>query len=346
MTGCRRPTARATWATLALAAAAVGCERPTSILAPGSGEAAHIEGLWWLLLAVTGVPALVYIAVTALAVVRGRRRVEREAGRPEAGAPRQETRVIVLAGVAIPAALVLVALAGTVQVGARLSEEASAQAPALTVDVVGHQFWWRVLYPDHGIETANEIHVPAGAPVRLRVTSADVIHSFWVPRLFGKRDMTPGHVTELLVRVDAPGVYRGACYELCGVQHALMAFELVAHPPEEMDEWLASQARPARVPEVDPLARRGQEVFGEAQCAHCHAVRGMFSPGAAGAPGPDLTHLGSRRTLAAATLPNTRGHLAGWVLDPQPLKPGSRMPATHLAPDEMHALLRFLETLR
>jgi cytochrome c oxidase subunit II len=331
------------------------CTSPTSILETASAEARSLAELWWLLLAITLIPAIVYIAVALLAALRRRPAPEAVEGASEAGpddasrvppsaaATREVHRVLVIAGALIPTVIVVAALVATLHVGASVADV--EPDPALTIDVVGHQYWWRVVYPDHGIESANEIHVPVGAAVRFRLTSADVIHSFWVPRLFGKRDMTPGHISEIVVRVDEPGVYRGQCYEFCGLQHALMGFELVAHPPGEMERWLEANGAAAVRP-TDPLAERGLAVFRAAECGHCHAVRGVSEPGASGAPGPDLTHFASRRMLAAATVPNHRGHLAGWLLDPQALKPGNLMPASILAPDELHALLYFLEGLR
>lgn len=331
---------RAPWAVAPFALGA--CESPTSALEPAGPYATDLAELFYWLTAITGVPALIYIVVALALTLRARARH----GPPRAGAPPPAPqgggmRWIAIAGGLLPLVIVAAALGVTLQYGARAS---GAADPAVTVDVIGHQFWWEVVYPGAGVVTANEIHVPSGVPVRLRLTSADVIHSFWVPRLQGKRDMTPGHVTELHLVAERPGVYRGQCYELCGVQHALMGFELVALPPAEFEAWIERQ-RAASAEPPDPLAERGREVFDEAACGHCHVIRGVTPPGAMGSPGPDLTHLASRRTLGGALLPNTRGWLAGWILRPDDHKPGVRMPPTTLAPADLHALLHYLEGL-
>lgn len=218
--------------------------------------------------------------------------------------------------------------------------------PAVTIDVIGHLFWWEVRYhaddPERPFETANEIHIPAGLPVLFRLTGADVIHSFWIPQLQGKKDLTPGHVTTLWLEADRPGVYRGQCAEYCGIQHANMAFLVVAEEPEAFAAWAERQRAPAGVPAGPPLDR-GYEVFLERGCAGCHAIRGTE---AAGRLGPDLTHVASRRTLAAVTIPNTRGHMGGWIAGAQGIKPGSWMPSTPIAdgPD-FRALLDYMESL-
>ncbi len=323
---------------IASALLAAGCQGPHSVLSPAGPAARSIEGLWWVLFWGTIVAAALTIVLIVFVVLR-RRRVPG----PGTVDARREDRWLLVTGVAIPAAIVLTLLVATFRTAEQVARPPTE--PALTIDVVGHQFWWEVRYPDHGVVTANEIHIPVGRPVRLRLGSADVIHSFWVPRLAGKMDMTPGHVTELWLEADSPGVYRGQCAELCGVQHALMAFLVVAQPDAELAAWLEAQARPAAAPVTDASAR-GLTVYRQFDCVACHAVRGLTRPQQARAPGPDLTHLSSRRTLAAVTLPMSRGNLAGWILDPQAHKPGNRMPATTLTPDQLHDLLAFLEGLR
>ena len=234
-------------------------------------------------------------------------------------------------------------LIASIKVGSRArprSEDAD-----VVVDVVGRQYWWEVRYPGEDVVTANEIHVPVGRPVRLRLASGDVIHSFWVPRLAGKLDMVPGQVNELILEVDQAGVYRGQCAEFCGIQHALMLLEVVAEPPDVYARWLADN-RATGVEPVAPLARRGLEVFTEAECGHCHTVRGVTPERAMGAIGPDLTHFARRRTLGAGIRENNRGNLAGWILNPQALKPGNHMPPSMMPSEDLHALLHFLETLR
>jgi cytochrome c oxidase subunit 2 len=201
-------------------------------------------------------------------------------------------------------------------------------------------WWWEVRYPAPGIVAANELHIPAGQPVRLEMTSADVIHSFWVPRLHGKRDLIPGISTTFWIEASEPGVYRGVCAEYCGTQHANMAFDVVAHAPEEFAAWLAA---PARRGPHSAAEQPGLAVFRRAGCGQCHAIRGTPAVGTAG---PDLTDFGSRRTIAAGMLPNTRGHLAGWIANPQAIKPGSKMPRTYLDGDELWTLVLYLESLQ
>jgi cytochrome c oxidase subunit 2 len=201
---------------------------------------------------------------------------------------------------------------------------------------------YRYSVPPRAPTTANEIHVPVGRPVVLELRSTDVIHSFWPPNLSAKRDLIPGHENSLWLQADAPGEYRGQCAEFCGHQHAKMAFLVVAEPPDSFAGWLARQRDTAATP-ADSLTRRGQEVFLGSACPMCHAIGG--TP-AGSRVGPDLTHLGSRRTLAAGTLPNTRGNLAGWIVNPQAIKPGAKMPPNALSPDDLQALLAYLETLR
>jgi cytochrome c oxidase subunit 2 len=218
--------------------------------------------------------------------------------------------------------------------------------PAVVVRVTGHQWWWELEYDDpvasnHAI-TANEIHVPVGRPVLLELDSPDVIHSFWVPSLAGKRDLIPGHRNSLWIQADSAGVYRGQCAEFCGPEHAKMAVLVIADPPARFAAWLDRQRDSARTP-TDSLARRGQQVFLGSSCAMCHTIGG--TP-ARSRVGPDLTHLASRRTIAAGSLPNTRGHLAGWIVDPQRIKPGVRMPPNQLSAQDLQALLAYLGSLR
>ena len=213
------------------------------------------------------------------------------------------------------------------------------------MEVTGRLWWWELRYLDADggeiARTANEMHIPVGEPVTLRLISDNVIHSFWVPQLQGKTDMIPGRVNESWIQAGEPGVYRGQCAEFCGVQHSMMAFLAIAEPAEAFDRWLARQAQPAAEP-TEPSLVRGRDVFLRAGCGGCHTVRG--TP-AAGRTGPDLTHIAGRRTLAAATVPNTRGHLAGWISDPQHVKPGNKMPAATLEPGDLHALIAYLESL-
>lgn len=319
------------------------CGGPHSALDPRSDAAAGIAQLWWLLLAVCLAVFVIVLGLYGWAVWRRRPGEEAE---PTGGI----VNLIVVGGAAVPALILLGLTAGTVVTSSRLDlADAGNGEELLEIEVVGHQFWWEVRYPGTGAVTANEIHVPAGRTVRVKLSSADVIHSFWVPQLHGKVDMTPGRTSELVLAPREPGVYRGFCSEFCGVQHALMGMLVVAQAPDDFEAWLEEQARPAEPPS-DQLRRAGESVFVDKECHFCHTVRGRdfgASPAtSATATGPDLTHLGSRRTLAAGTLDNGREALATWVVDPAAVKPGARMPSTAMSDEEVEALVAYLEGLR
>ena len=216
--------------------------------------------------------------------------------------------------------------------------------PAFTIDITGQQWWWQARYddgtPSRMIETANELHIPVGEPVKIRLHSKDVIHSFWVPELSGKTDVIPGRVNETWIEADTAGDYRGQCAEYCGKQHAHMALQVFADPPEKFRAWWDHQLEAAGAPQTEP-ARNGQQVF-ETRCGICHTVRGTA---AGGKVGPDLTHLMSRTTIASGTLPNTMTHLSGWIADPQGIKPGNKMPDTALTGPQLNAIRNYLQTL-
>ena len=219
-------------------------------------------------------------------------------------------------------------------------------ADAVHIDVTGHQWWWELRYsgsePSDAFTSANELHVPVGRPVVVKLRADDVIHSFWVPSLAGKKDLIPGRTTTLQFRADRPGRYRGQCAEFCGFQHAFMAFEVIADPPERYAAWVAAQRQPAAEP-ADATTRRGQEVFLRSSCVMCHAIEGTT---AGARKAPDLTHLASRTTIAAGTLPNRAAELARWIANPQDFKPGTNMPATTLTGDDLRALVAYLESLK
>jgi cytochrome c oxidase subunit 2 len=221
-----------------------------------------------------------------------------------------------------------------------------AAASPIAIEVVGEQWWWRVTYAGPGgttIASANEMRMPVGRPVAFTLKSADVIHSFWVPSLGGKVDMIPGRTTHLLLTAERPGVYRGQCAEYCGGPHALMAFEVIALPPTEYDDWLRREASPAVAPASD-IAQRGQALFIAAGCGTCHTIRGTAANGAIG---PDLTHLGSRRSVGIDTLKLTHANLVRFIAENQHIKPGNRMPEFRIfQPDERDALAAYLISLR
>lgn len=255
-------------------------------------------------------------------------------------------RAIWIGGVAFP----VVVLTALLVWGLWLTANLQAKAPRgdeMRVRIVGEMWWWRVAYLDADgrpiISDANELHIPAGEPVLLELESADVIHSFWVPRLSGKMDMIPGRRNLLRIQADQPGTYGGQCAEYCGGPHALMGFTVVAHAPESFAKWRAARLAPP-VSAPAPADGQGAQLFLASGCAACHTIRGTAANGLAG---PDLSHIGSRRTLGAGILPNNRGTLAGWVADSQTLKPGNRMPNYHqLSAEELNAIAEYLEGLK
>jgi cytochrome c oxidase subunit 2 len=223
-----------------------------------------------------------------------------------------------------------------------------AQHPqrALTIELVGHQWWWEAQYvdpdPSKRVVTANEIHVPVGEPIQFKLTSPDVIHSFWVPNLNGKRDLIPGYVSALWFTADTAGTYRGQCAEFCGLQHAKMALYIVAEPRVKFLAWLAAAGTPSDPP-TDSTLLYGQRVFMSGGCAVCHSIAGTE---ARSTVGPNLSHFKSRSTIAAGTLANNRENLTRWLINPQAIKPGARMPASPLTPVQLNALVSYLETMK
>jgi cytochrome c oxidase subunit II len=313
-------------------------------LDPRGQGAAEIANLWWLMFALATAVSVLVIALLLGAWWRGRRR----ATEPAAGAIRAEDhrrrerwgrRWIVYGGVVMPVLILVPVSFVTVRTGARLA--APQDTGELIVEVIGHQFWFEVRYPEAGAVTANEIHIPTGTAVELQLTTADVIHSFWAPELHGKLDMNPGEVNSLHIDARDPGTYRGFCTEFCGIQHAGMQLLVVAQEPEEFEEWLEDTAAPRPEPPTE-LAAAGEETFATVGCAGCHAVRGTAYDARIG---PDLTHFASRRTIGAALVENNRGNLGGWIANPQSIKPGNLMPPTPLDGDELQELLAYLEAL-
>jgi cytochrome c oxidase subunit 2 len=216
----------------------------------------------------------------------------------------------------------------------------------LSIELTGHQWWWEVRYNDvdasNIFTTANEIHIPVGVPVRFTLHGGDVIHSFWVPNLAGKKDLIPGKISTMWLQADKPGVYRGQCAEYCGLQHAKMALWVVAEPQEQFNAWRQNQTQEAIAASSD-AQKRGQQVFFATTCVMCHAISGT----AAGSNiGPNLTHVGSRQMIGAATLENTRDHLAQWIKDSQTFKPGNRMPQHNLSDADLQSLVEYLESLK
>jgi cytochrome c oxidase subunit 2 len=304
-----------------------------SILAPHGPHAEATAAIAWLLFG-GGTLILLGVSLAVALAVRGS---------PRARALLARDATILWAGAGLP----IVTLSGLLIHSLRLEAGFEQQEPSrLTIEVRGHQWWWHVRYLDErgrwDFVTANELRIPTGEPVVLRLSSADVIHSFWVPALAGKRDLVPGRVNRLILRADQPGVFRGQCAEYCGGAHALMAMHVVAEPPEAFEAWRAQQRRPAREP-ADAEAERGRSVFLANGCGLCHRVAG--TP-AAGTLGPDLTHVGGRLHIVSGMLRTHRGTLAGWVASAQRLKPENLMPSyASLEGAELRTLAQWLESL-
>ena len=321
-------------ASLALLAASCSADAP-SALRPKGPNAERIAGVWWLMF---GLATAVYVVVAGLiiaAATRGRRAAEGEA-RPSRIT---DSGFIWIGGVIAP----VVILGGLAVVTVSTTNDLRRAEPgALRIEVTGYQWWWEVRYPEEDVVTANEIHIPAGRPVELDLLSADVIHSFWVPELAGKMDQIPGQRNVLRLQADEPGTYRGFCAEFCGLQHAKMQFLVIADTPADFTRWITRRQRPAGTPPSEEAAR-GQVVFNRNTCGACHTIRGTD---ARGTEGPDLSDLADRRTLGAVSLENNRTNLAEWIEDPHEAKPGNLMPPSYLPPDELEALLDYLESLR
>ena len=238
-----------------------------------------------------------------------------------------------------PALALLIIAVPTIQVVFR-TQSAATPPDALQVTVRGWQWWWEFRYPDLGVVTANELHLPAGRRVVLHLEGPDVIHSFWVPQLGGKRDVIPGRRNQITLTAEQPGEYWGQCAEFCGASHANMGMRAVVQTAADFDAWVARQ-KAAAVEPSGPAAD-GKAIFAASACVGCHTVRGV----SAGVLGPDLTHFGSRRTLAAGMWPNTPENVAEWVKDPQRLKPGVKMPALGLSDEQAKAVAAYLTSLR
>jgi cytochrome c oxidase subunit II len=327
------------------AVAVAGAVPAQSVLEPHGVQAGEIHGLWRLTLLICTLVFAAVLAAFLYAIWRAphsRVQLAPDVSSLDHDEPRLGRPVVI--GVAVSVVLLVVLIVADFLTDRRLMR--LPLEDAVRIEVTGHMWWWGARYldddPSRIFTTANEVHVPAGKPVILKLGSADVIHSFWAPSLHGKKDLIPGRTALLQFRADKPGVYRGQCAEFCGFEHALMAFTIVADPPAQYEAWAARQRSPAPTPATD-LQKAGLAVFMRSTCAMCHTVNGTD----AGATlGPDLTHVASRAMLASGTLPNTPQHLAAWILDPQRFKKGTSMPPTPLSPNDMAALMAYLETLR
>jgi len=337
----RRPPA-AVLALLPLAVLLAGCDRNQSSLNAASHQSKDIASLFWWMMGGAWLGLALVVALMVLAWRRANRRgIGKDTAGPKPG-ERSAWYVVVGLGIAVP----VVVIATLFVIGdlfvIHTTEAPAANATKMTVQVIGRQWWWEFRYPGTHAVTANELHIPARTPVRVDVQSGDVIHSFWVPRLNRTIDAIPGRTNPIELYADAPGRYRGQCNEFCGLQHSHMAFYVYADPPAVFRRWLRNQERPASAP-ASAEARAGKADFLNGACSSCHTIRGTSAKADVG---PDLTHLASRGTLGALTLPNTPANLATWITDSQRVKPGNDMPNILVSQQKLRALVAYLKGLK
>ena len=316
-----------------------------SIFGNAATETRQFNTLFVIFLVVCAIMYLAVIAFLILGLVRRRRSDAAntvEEGRHHDSNPRMQAGLIGWTAV-VGTGLVALAIASFV---ADRSMAVAAAHEKLSITVTANQWWWDVQYnaADNSkmVRTANEIHLPVGVPVHIYLKSNDVIHSFWVPSLAGKQDLIPGRENDISITPRKVGIYRGQCAEFCGTQHAHMALTVDVEPYDQFVGWWQQQLRPAFAP-TSPQALAGYQYVTTHECSLCHTISG--TP-AASRFGPDLTHVASRRSIAAGTLPMSKGNLYGWVEDPQSVKPGNKMPTVGLEPTELHAVVAYLETLK
>src|SRR5499425_2848037 len=318
-----------------------GSDGVTSIFRPLSQPAQEIKETSLLVLAISAVIFVVVAGLLVYALIRFRHRAGDEATEPPQV---YGSNQIELAWTVLPTLIVFVLILVTSRTIADIQNRKQPRG-AVQATVVGHQWWWEIRYPELGIVTANELHVPASTgdrrqPAFLSLQSADVAHSFWVPQLAGKTDLIPNRENRMWIEPTQPGTYLGDCAEYCGMQHAHMLLRVIVHPAEDFEKWAMAQRQP---PVDDPQARAGRDLFFSTSCINCHTVRGTQ---AAGTFGPDLTHLMSRETLGAGTVPNTAEKLRAWVRDPQTIKEGCNMPDMQLTDTQLNQIVAYLLTLK
>lgn len=340
-------------------AAGCGGPFPQSAVDPASDLATELQGLfmgilWWAIGVFVIVEGALLVAIFRFRSGKGEDR----------GEPRRlhGNTLLELAWTLAPA-LVLVFIAVPTMTTIWKVDRPTDDPDALVVEVTGHQWWWEFRYPESGVVTANELHIPVGRTVDFRLHSADVIHSFWFPRLGGKRDVIPGHENQLWFAADSVGRFTGQCAEFCGLSHALMKMEVVVSTPEDFEAWLDAQSEPAPALQAaaavqdaakDTVAVRpdsallrtmveGQQLLMSKGCVACHRIDGTPAQGVLG---PDLSHVGGRRTIAAGILENNHENLARWMANPAAVKPGAKMPNLRLTDDELQALAAYLGSLQ
>ncbi|MEA2933001.1 MAG: cytochrome c oxidase subunit [Actinomycetota bacterium] len=347
MTAATRRRALVLGATVVVVVVLPACGRGSpSILDHHGPEARHVAGVWWLMF---GLAAVVYVVVAGLvviAIVRGRGDhpgppAGESAAEPTVAAASgpSESAFIWAGGIVAPVAILALLAVVTVNTTKDLRRPERGE---LTVEVTAKRWWWDVRYPESGVATASEIHIPVGRPIHVVLRSDNVVHSFWVPQLAGKLDAVPGQTNHLRFQASEAGTYLGECAEYCGIQHARMGFEVIADTPADFDRWLARRSSAGTGPTTEQAAE-GQRVFMREACAGCHTIRNTE---AVGRIGPDLSDFGSRRWIGSVTVPNNTGNLAGWISDSQTIKPGNLMPPISLEPDELSAIVAYLESLK
>jgi cytochrome c oxidase subunit 2 len=329
------------WSLGAEAAVAVDPSLVPSVFSPESSPAHSIDTLSRFVLLVTGTIFIVVFSLIAYAAIRFRRRADDDGKEP---AQIYGSNPVEVAWTTIPLLIVVVLALATAKV---IGEVQNAQAPeaAVAVELTGHQWWWEIRYPKFGIVTANELHVPVSVagkrtPSFIELRSADVAHSFWVPRLAGKTDLIPNRGNHTWIEPLRPGLFLGQCAEYCGTQHAKMLLRVYVHTEEDFNRWVKEQQ--GTTPMTASVAA-GRQVFERTACVNCHAVNGTIGDGRFA---PDLTHLMSRDTIGAGALKNTRDNLRAWVKDPDQFKPGVRMPAMNLSDAELDQLADYLASLK
>lgn len=324
--------------------AAAGCARAPAIFGTRGLAADRIAVLGWVFTIIGSIVVAVVAVLVVVALVRHR------SPPADSASTRMEDREravhwIVIGGIIVPAITLVASFIVTLVIQAEVSNP--PRTPVATIEVTGHRWWWEVKYlgagANGGVVTANEIHIPVGEPVRLELVSADVIHSFWVPQLAGKTDVIPGLRNTMWMQADEPGTYWGECAEYCGLQHSHMNLTVVAESDAAFQKWMTQQRKPAAQDASDPVRVAGLDAFHRSGCASCHTIRGTD---AQGPDAPDLTHIASRSRIAAGTLINTRGNLAGWIANSQALKPGNQMPTMAPSPLALRNILAYLETLK
>lgn len=314
----------------------------TTIFSPQSAPAHEIFRLSMFVLLITGAIFLTVFGLLLYVLLRYRKREDDDGHEP---AQIYGSNQIELAWTVFPVLIIIVLFLVSVRIIFEI-QDAPEPKQALNVTVVGHQWWWEFKYPKYGVVTANELHVPVTSdpkhpiPTYLKLVTADVDHSFWVPRLGGKTDLMAGQANSMWIQPEIAGVYYGQCAQFCGTEHARMLLRVYAESPADFRKWIANQQKPAV---EDPSVAAGRAVFLRNACINCHTVKGTVANGRFG---PDLTHLMSRDTIGAGTLPNTRANLEKWIRDPDAYKPGSLMPAMKLSDQDMDQLVSYLVTLK